>query len=362
MRIFLLACISFLYFSIPALSQEVLFNLTSDSEFIATSAYRYALVSDARPQKNTIGEVYDPAGQKRTVRIQGKLEQQVLNLFNKKLVSSGSPFYNVEVHVNLLELSEKLNKATNIFDGSVKLNLSYFLQGLSDPIKLVDYSGSLTYRRTKNNYNRVELVVNKVFYNAMDYFDDWINAHELNNPTLAQKVSLKIYDPIRTSKKDTVFYDPNRPLVWDDFKDSPTVPSRFNASIFTSFSIEGNAEILDGELIQTVEFKIYMLPEQSWVRTRSDYAISHEQLHFDLVRIAVDRMISKLGTMDLEREFYDAKLHTAFLDGLRELGKFQESYDGETRHGLDEKAQIKWSNWIERGLKGDYQELEKRLN
>lgn len=361
MRIFLLSAISLLFLSEPIVAQEILVTLAPNSETLSTSKYRYAKVIDVRSQKNGIGEIYDNDGQRHQIIIQGNLEQEVLELFSKKLITSGSPFYNIEVHVTRFELYEKRNKDTNLYEGDVKLGLSYFLQGLSEPIKLVDYAGALSYRRAANSNSRVKLVVNQVFYNAMDYFDSWIKAQEMDNPTLAQKVSLRIIDPIRPSKTDTVFYDPKRPLIWDDFNSSPTPLSRFNASIFTSFSIEGNAEIQGGELIQNVEFKVYMLPEQSWVRVQSDYAIRHEQLHFELVRIAVDRMIAKLKSMELEREFYDAKLHTEFLDALREVGKLQEAYDGDTRHGLDMGAQNTWDDWIIKGLKGEYDELEKRL-
>lgn len=358
MRIIFLLVVSFLVL-VKVNAQEVLFQLDSDGELLQTSTYKYTSILDVRANQTSLGVIYDSSGLRHIANIQGTLDQQILSLFSEKLVVSGSPIYNIQVKIYSVELNEHLNAETNLYEGSIKLELGYFIEGVSDPIKLFDYTGSLTYRRSANNYSRVKEVFNKVFYNAMNYFDDWIIAHQFNNPSLAHKVTLKIIDPIRAPKTDTVFYDPKRPLVWDDFKTSPSPGSRFNASIFSSFSIEGNAEIQDGELIQNVEFKVYMLPQQSWVRSPSDYGIAHEQLHFDLVRIAVDRMILKLKDMELEREFYDAKLHTAFLDAMRELGKLQEAYDAETRHGTDTGIQAKWKNWIEKGLEGDYKELER---
>lgn len=361
MRLIFFAVISFVVFPSIGFSQQVFFQLKSDGEAISSSSYQYTTVKDLRTETGKIGSIYHSSGNLQEVVVAGNLETQLFKLLSDRLAAPEQALYNIEVRINSLTLDESLNRKTKRYEGQVKLELNFYIQGQANPIHLVDYAGAFSYQRSGANYARVQQIFNKVFFNAMDYFHDWIIANQLNHPALAQKVKLRIIDPIRAPKSDTLFYNPSRPLRWSDFKTTPSPSSRFNASIFASFSIEGNAEIVEGELIQNVEFKLYMLPYESWVRKPSDYGLAHEQLHFDLVRVAVDRMIVKLTSMELEWEFYDAKLHTAFLDAMRELGKLQEAYDGETRHGLDTQMQAKWKDWIEKGLNADYLELEKRL-
>jgi hypothetical protein len=223
---------------------------------------------------------------------------------------------------------------------------------------LVDYSGSLNYRRTANRSDQIRYVVNGIFHKSLEFFESWEKAQNLGNPSLARSVRLEITDKRRNSTADTVFYDPERPLNWGDFKDSPQVTSKFNATIFASFSMAGTSTMENGTIVQGLDFKVYMLPKQSWVKHASEYGINHEQLHFDAVRIAVDRLIYRLENIELDPEFFQATLNEEYLDALRELSKIQELYDGQTQHGLDKIQQAKWEIRLKKALAGDWEELE----
>ncbi|OYX15191.1 MAG: hypothetical protein B7Z16_13625, partial [Algoriphagus sp. 32-45-6] len=56
-----------------------------------------------------------------------------------------------------------------------------------------------------------------------------------------------------------------------------------------------------------------------------------------------------------------ATINQEYLATYREMNRIQEIYDGQTRHGLDREAQARWNEWIDRGLAGDWSEIEKAL-
>lgn len=342
--------------------QDVIYELQSNGEFFSESEYQYIEVIDQRKNKSGIGVIYDSNGKKHAVKLKGSLEKETLDLFQEKVKTNSNSFHRIQVHITELELNEKLNSSTQLYEGGVQMKLSYFLVGQADPIPLVDYSGSLNYRRTANRGDQIRYVVNAIFHKSLEFFDAWEKAQNLGNPSLAKKVRLEITDKLRESSKDTVFYHPDRPLNWEDFRDSPQASSKFNATIFASFSMAGTSVMDQGTIVQGLDFKVYMLPKQSWVKHASDYGIAHEQLHFDVVRIAVNRLIFRLKQLELDPEFFQATLNTEYLDALRELSKIQELYDGQTRHGLDSLKQAEWEKRIKKALAGDWEELEQLLN
>jgi len=361
MRILFLLVACLMLLGNEAKGQDVVYDLTSNGDYFSTSEYQYIEVIDKRKDSSKIGEMFDLQGKKHAVKLNGSTEKDILELFQEKVKSNSNTMHRIQVHVKELELSERYNSATKLYEGGIQMELSYFLLGRADPIPLVDYSGSLNYRRSANKSDQVRYVVNAIFHKSLEFFDSWEKAQNLGNPSLARAVRLEITDKRRVSSSDTVFYNPERPLNWGDFRDSPQVTSKFNATIFSSFSMSGTSIMDNGTIVQGLDFKVYMLPKQSWVKHASGYGIVHEQLHFDVVRIAVDRLIYKLKNIELDPEFFQATLNEEYLDALRELSKIQELYDGQTRHGLDTTQQAKWETRIKKALSGDWEELESFL-
>ncbi|MEN2283088.1 hypothetical protein AAGF08_13175 [Algoriphagus sp. SE2] len=362
MRILFLLTVYLMLSNNEAFGQEVFYDLTPNGEYFSSRDYQYFEVVDQRKDRSKIGVMFDSQGKNRAVKLKGSLEKDMLELFQKKVKSNSNTLHRIQVHVDELKLSENFNSATKLYEGGIEMKLSYFLIGRADPIALVDYSGSLNYRRTANRSDQVRYVVNGIFHKSLEFFDSWVSAQNLGNPSLAKSVRLEITDIRRESTSDTVFYDPGRPLNWGDFKDSPQVTSKFNATIFASFSMAGTSVMDNGTIVQGLDFKVYMLPKQSWVKHASDYGIVHEQLHFDAVRIAVDRLIYRLKNIELDPEFFQATLNEEYLDALRELSKIQELYDGQTQHGLNKVQQAQWETRIKKALAGDWEDLEKILD
>lgn len=333
-------------------------NLASNTP--KETAYQIIEVLDHRIQKVSIGEVFERGGHKIPVTFKENLDQLAARFFRQNILPSDSA-QEIQVRIFELELKENYNEEQDLYEGEVQLGIGFFLKGNFDSESLVDYLGSTQYRRSGFRMDKVEEVVTKLFQNSLVYFDTWYNSQNLANRALAKSFRLDIIDSKQNSTEDKVYYDPARPLVWRDFKDRPSAISKNNATIFTSFSVQGISLMDSGSVVQTLEIAVYMLPYQSWVKSPSDYGLNHEQRHFDVVRIVADRLIHKLKTMNLDLDFYQARINEAYLDAYREMNRLQEFYDKQTQNGLNKVEQENWNQLIDEALAGDWRRIDSLL-
>ncbi len=55
--------------------------------------------------------------------------------------------------------------------------------------------------------------------------------------------------------------------------------------------------------------------------------------------------------MYLPVDNYDGPINIEYLETLREATRMQKLYDAETRHGIDQQAQARWNEKIDKELK-----------
>lgn len=361
MKLMLISFVFFLSSLSNSLGQDLTLKLLSSTKPLQERDYQFEEVLDSRVQKK-IGQVHDADRNKRNTTFDGKLAQQALTLYKSRFKSKANPSFRFQVKIYNLDLKEIYQVTQKGYKGEVQLSLGLFLLGENEPIHLVDFNGKANYGRPANQQKNVEIAIQTLFENSWEYFDAWIETQYQSNRSLAKKVRLNILDPKRPSSKDTVFYDPERPLTWADFRESPDRTSSYNATIFSSLSIQGSASIQNGEIVQTIDVKVYMLPGQSWVKKADDYANNHEQRHFDLTRIAADRMIERLKKIELEPTLFEATLNDIYLDAYREMNTFQDKYDNQTNNGINKALQSEWNQAIRKALLGEMETLEKLLD
>ncbi|WP_373493344.1 hypothetical protein [Aquiflexum sp.] len=345
-----------------SIAQEIQFELTKvDGQILKNSGFELVEVLDVQRKFTSIGSIYTVNNQQDKVKIKNGVPQGLKSFYNKSLQQTTTD-RNIQIRVLDFTISEK-RQSTSVASGELKIKFGYYLKGSFDPVHLVDYEAGITYKRSIHRTDLINQILNKGVTNSLVFFNDWIKNHATYNRKLAKSVKLEIVEKSRMSDRDTVFYDSNRPLNWNDFLDRPGRASRNNAMIFTSLAMEGSPFMDNGVLILPLEIKIYMLPGSSWVRAdgKNDYSLNHEQRHFDVSRVAGNRLINRLNALELTPENYEADVNDAFFDSYREMNKLQETYDARTRHGLDRAAQERWNTILDQALKGEMEEIEKEL-
>ncbi|WP_373522804.1 hypothetical protein [Aquiflexum sp.] len=343
-------------------AQEIQFELTRvEGQTLDNSGFELVEVLEIQSNTTSIGSIYNANNQLYKVNIKKSISDGIKSFYKNSLLQIETDRA-IQIRVVDFKISEK-QQSGKVASGELKIKFMYYLKGSFEPVHLVDYEAGITYQRSIHRTDLVNQILNKGVANSLVFFNDWIKDHATYNRKLAKSVKLQIFEKFRKSDQDTVFYDSNQSLTWNDFLERPNRTNRNNAMIFTSLAMEGNPFMEDGVLVLPLEIKIYMLPGSSWVRTdgKNDYSLNHEQRHFDVSRVVGNRLINKLKAFDLNPENYEAEINDAFFESYREMNKLQEIYDARTRHGLDRNAQNRWDSILDQALKGDMEEIEKEL-
>lgn len=343
-------------------AQEILFDLKgTDKIKLEVAGFELSEVLNTQDDFALIGKVYNINNQLIKANIKNGLANGIKTFYSNSIKKT-DPDRSIELKVFEFTIIEK-RLSSKAASGELKIKFGYFLKTSFEPVHLVDYEAGITYKRSIHRMDLIDQILNKGLVNSIVFFNDWINDNASVNRKLAKTVRLEILEKKKKSDQDTVFYDFNRPLSWSDFREKPSRTSGYNATIFTSLAMEGSPFMEEGVLVFPIEIKVYMLPESSWAKSqgKSDYALNHEQRHFDVTRLVGNRLINRLKGLQVNPENYEAAVNDAYFDSYREMNRLQEIYDARTRHGLDKDAQSRWNTIIDQALKGNMDEIEKEL-
>jgi hypothetical protein len=151
---------------------------------------------------------------------------------------------------------------------------------------------------------------------------------------------------------DTIYYDLNRKLNWVDFKGQPDVNSVAAAITESGFGYNMIMQSLNGKTNLVITVSCYFNKNKSWVKPdmNKDYALLHEQHHFDITFINACLFIKKLRAVNFTLKNYNSLINDIHDECFAALEKMQNEYDGETKNGRINQQQVLWNKKIDRQL------------
>ena len=313
-------------------------------------------VVDARPDRSAVAYLFPAAstpGQAATTRpvdLKGGGLAGIRQFIRQSLPHNPS-LRPVVIKLREFKLTESAGAPGRV-SGLAMVAMDFYLQRGEETVHLVEYRGGARYDRPANQLAVVEPTLRQSLAEALNYLNEWMDEQAPRNEKLAQGVKVFFRDHSHNVDDDTVFYSLDRSLTWDDFHGKPRV-SRYAASIFPSFAYEGQSEVVNGYVHLNLTMKVYVLKSASWVKAnaRDTYGLSHEQRHFDIVKLVAERFKKKITPNTLTVEDYNSIVQYQYIESFREMNRLQEQYDNETRNGLDPMAQQRWNQRIEEELK-----------
>jgi hypothetical protein len=151
---------------------------------------------------------------------------------------------------------------------------------------------------------------------------------------------------------DVIYYNPNKKLVWADFKGTPGPPSVVAAITSSGFGYKAGMRSTNGKGEINVSVYCYFSKPNSWVRKTKTtaYILNHEQHHFDATYICTKRFIEKIRTANLTTTNMNDVLAKLYKQCSIEMRKMQADYDGETMNGQLKDKQEKWNTFFDNAL------------
>jgi hypothetical protein len=171
--------------------------------------------------------------------------------------------------------------------------------------------------------------------------------------TRAQTNVIIQWAPIKPGNSgDTIYYDPSRRLTWNDFRGRPDGASPAAAITESGFGYRMSMQSYKQRATIIITVFCYFNKKGSWVKRNmdTDYALLHEQHHYDITWINANRFVQKLKDAKFTLKNYDSLVEQIHDECFAALDKMQNEYDGETSNGRIPRNQYKWNKKIDEHL------------
>lgn len=324
-----------------------------------SSTFRIDYVQDERSNKDNlgmspIGNVFVSANEKETIALKGGVVATVKKLFLQSIPPNTNNSTIVTSYTILdLRISESKLPNGNI-SGQMFLRVAFKRLGKKDTVLLTETTSSTSFIRSDAQMptGKYETILTSLFVKSLEYFDKWLVVNGGKSEALIKGVKIVFLPEPIENAGDTVYYH-SRKITWEDFRGKPT-NSQYGAAIFSNFAFGASFQIIDGFIVATVQTKTYMVRGMSWVipAAHDAYSLSHEQLHFDITRLVVERFKKKISVMKADLVIdLNSMIQYEYLESYREMNQLQNQYDNETHHSINRHKQVEWEEKVEKWLK-----------
>lgn len=173
----------------------------------------------------------------------------------------------------------------------------------------------------------------------------------ISNAQLA--VQINFLQPTASPNSDTIYFNPTKKLVWENFKGLPLQKGMAIAETSSGFGFTAGLKTKNGKGTLIVNVFCYFDKSKSWVKPgkESDYALQHEQNHFNVSYIATSNFVKKLRQVKFTTQNYNTLLNQIYTQSMNELQTMQNEYDGQTQNGILKAQQAIWNKKIEGEVK-----------
>jgi hypothetical protein len=318
------------------------------------AGYYISEVNDDRSEKSAIAQLITISPTGKSIIQQANLQGGVSTAISKFIANNldkDKSLTPITISVKEFKLIETILPDKRI-DGNINVLLSFGLQKNYGIGHLVDYKSGLHYTRSARSKDVAEPQIRKLLKSGLIYFNEWMKVNTHTNYKLTKKVNISFKDYTEKPEGDTIYYAANRPLTWDDFQSKIASSGPFAAEVMPSIGYDVQSKIQDGTIYVIITMKTYLPKSACWVNYagRNDYALNHEQRHFDVVKIITEQYKQKVLTAKLNPDTYEAFIGMQYLDSFRDMYTMQTAYDTETKHGRDHFAQANWNDKIDKLL------------
>ncbi|MCK8492292.1 MULTISPECIES: hypothetical protein [Spirosoma] len=331
-------------------------RLSSQSLPFTPKEFYIATVTDQRPERGPVARLALVLNQPvQPVDLEDGVATHIRQFINQNMKQNRS-LRPIAMRIRQCKITETASGSR--VTGHFTFSAAFELLGKDDTgtetsTRLTEYQGSANYTRPLGQTAVVEPTIRQALVASLRNLNDYMNRESGKNERLAKDLKVTIIDDNRITDDDTVHYNPARKLTWADFRAEPRRGSHYAAEVFTSFAYEGKSSVKDGIINVNLTVKGYMLKNSSWGRpeAKNDYALNHEQRHFDVAKIIVERFKRKIQPDSLTLEDYNSIIQYKFIESFREMNHMQEQYDSETNHGINQAAQERWNQKLDAELR-----------
>jgi hypothetical protein len=145
------------------------------------------------------------------------------------------------------------------------------------------------------------------------------------------------------TKNDTISWSSCYKLKWEDFKGKPDSTLEYEAITFSGI----DSRYIFTDTSFSFKATAFFIKQKSWKKSfANDYALKHEQLHFDITEVFARKLNIELKKIKPVRATVKKIVSDLVQRIINEKEDFQNQYDNETDFGRIIASQKKWQRKI----------------
>ncbi len=148
---------------------------------------------------------------------------------------------------------------------------------------------------------------------------------------------------VQEKDEELIDWKSSKLLTWNDYKGKPDARSDAAASTTTYLGIEYN--IGAGGFSYKIQCRFSKT--RSWVATKTDYILQHEQGHFDIAEIFARKLHKQMREYKYDKQNFKTDLRNIYEKVTKEKEDLQNQYDSETDHSRKSVHQAEWLKKID---------------
>lgn len=172
----------------------------------------------------------------------------------------------------------------------------------------------------------------------------------------AQKITVNVFieNKINHPESDTLYYDFNRKLTWQDFQGKVPSSVPWGAMTASGFSFNSSMEENENNIQISVGVYTFFTKHDSWKKpeVNSAYHLEHEQHHFDITRLGAQKLVEEIKKAHFTKNNFQKLLNSIFNKVYDENIAWQHQYDKETKNSMDIAKQKEWNEKISAQIAG----------
>jgi hypothetical protein len=331
---------------------QLALNLKAHKYDFSPKGYFYQSIIDLRESKYFLGQLQGRNGQKVDLVLNKGTERAFVELLNNNLNIKTE---DVALLLEISHLNFKENvRRDGLVEGNVELRLNVSAIFDNDTNLICQPYSTSRYQRSLNSLDAdsFETILRELWISCIKFSDDYIRLNNSKMEAFNNGVQI-IIEPLETKNKaDTVHYM-SRLVTWNDFRAEPRNGSKYSAAIFPTIALGTQLTIRDNKLIAVLKPQVCMVPSQSWAKNfaRDASGLKHEQIHFDITKVVMDRLLRKLRNIEAKTmDDLSSIIQFEYLEAFKEMNRIQDAYDKETNHNLNSGQQDAWSRKVQAWL------------
>src|SRR5688572_11033505 len=147
--------------------------------------------------------------------------------------------------------------------------------------------------------------------------------------------------------EDSIKWQKDRKLTWDDFKAPPQKIGSTAAMTTTHLGFSYN--VTNGKITYKIDCRFEK--NKSWGLVKNEWVLKHEQGHFDIAEIFARKLNQSINEYQFNKSSFQKDLDAIYKSVVADKEKFQQQYDDETDHSRIKTKQEEWLKKIESELK-----------